>query len=91
MPSPGFGGSCFQKDILNLIYLCEFYKLDAVAKYWQGVIDINKWQKTRISQLIINKLFGNASGKKIALLGFAFKSNTNDIRNSPAIDISMIY
>ena len=55
MPSPGFGGSCFQKDILNLIYLCEFYKLDAVAKYWQGVIDINKWQKT-ISQLIINKL-----------------------------------
>ncbi len=87
MPSPGFGGSCFQKDILNLIYLCEFYKLDAVAKYWQGVIDINKWQKTRISQLIINKLFGNASGKKIAILGFAFKSNTNDIRNSPAIDI----
>ncbi len=87
MPSPGFGGSCFQKDILNLIYLCEFYKLDAVAKYWQGVIDINKWQKTRISQLIINKLFGNVSGKKIAILGFAFKSNTNDIRNSPAIDI----
>jgi UDPglucose 6-dehydrogenase len=86
-PSPGFGGSCFQKDILNLIYLCEFYKLDSVAKYWQGVIDINKWQKTRISKLIINKLFGNVSGKKIAILGFAFKSNTNDIRNSPAIDI----
>ena len=86
-PSPGFGGSCFQKDILNLIYLCEFYKLDEVAKYWQGVIDINRWQKTRISKLIINKLFGNVSGKRIAILGFAFKSNTNDIRNSPAIDI----
>ena len=63
-PSPGFGGSCFQKDILNLIYLCEFYKLDEVANYWQSVLNINDWQKLRISKLVVNKLFGNISEKK---------------------------
>ena len=86
-PSPGFGGSCFQKDILNLIYLCEFYKLDEVANYWQSVLNINNWQKFRISKLVVNKLFGNISEKKISILGFAFKANTNDTRNSPCIDI----
>tara|TARA_B100000886_G_scaffold95631_2_gene63398 strand:+ start:13985 stop:15409 length:1425 start_codon:yes stop_codon:yes gene_type:complete len=86
-PSPGFGGSCFQKDILNLIYLCEFYKLENVANYWQSVLNINNWQKLRISKLVVNKLFGNVSGKKISILGFAFKANTNDTRNSPSIDI----
>tara|TARA_B100000242_G_scaffold277191_1_gene233647 strand:+ start:501 stop:1904 length:1404 start_codon:yes stop_codon:yes gene_type:complete len=86
-PSPGFGGSCFQKDILNLIYLCEFYKLEEVANYWQSVLDINNWQKNRISKLVVNKLFGNISEKKISILGFAFKANTNDTRNSPCIDI----
>ncbi len=86
-PSPGFGGSCFQKDILNLIYLCEFYKLNEVANYWQSVLDINNWQKLRISKLVVNKLFGNISEKKISILGFAFKANTNDTRNSPCIDI----
>ncbi len=85
--SPGFGGSCFQKDILNLIYLCEYYKLDEVANYWQSVLNINNWQKIRISKLVVNKLFGNISGKKISILGFAFKANTNDTRNSPCIDI----
>ena len=84
---PGFGGSCFQKDILNLVYLSSFYKLDEVASYWQGVIDINNWQKSRISRLIVNYLFGNVSEKKIAILGFAFKANTNDTRQSPSIDI----
>ena len=84
---PGFGGSCFQKDILNLVYLCNFYKLDDVANYWQGVIDINNWQKARISRIIVNYLFGNVSEKKIAILGFAFKANTNDTRESPSIKI----
>ena len=86
-PSTGFGGSCFQKDILNLIYLCEFYKLDEVASYWQSVLNINNWQKLRISKIVVNKLFGNISDKKISILGFAFKANTNDTRNSPCIDI----
>ena len=85
--SPGFGGSCFQKDILNLIYLCEFYNLIDVANYWQEVLKINSWQKDRISKIIVNKLFGNISDKKIAILGFSFKANTNDTRNSPCIDI----
>ena len=84
---PGFGGSCFQKDILNLVYLSSFYKLEEVANYWQGVIDINNWQKSRISRLIVNYLFGNVSEKKIAILGFAFKANTNDTRESPSINI----
>lgn len=87
MPSPGFGGSCFQKDILNLIYLCEFYNLEEVGNYWQEVLKINSWQKRRISKIIVEKLFGNVSNKRIAILGFSFKSNTNDTRNSPAIDI----
>ncbi len=86
-PSPGFGGSCFQKDILNLIYLCEFYNLKEVANYWQSVLNINNWQKFRISKLVLDKLFGNISEKKISILGFAFKANTNDTRNSPSIDI----
>ena len=87
VPGPGFGGSCFEKDILNLVYLCEHYKLNEVAKYWQGVIEINNWQKSRIAKLIVNNLFGNVSGKKITILGFAFKADTNDTRKSPAIKI----
>ena len=86
-PGPGFGGSCCQKDILNLVYLSSFYKLEEVANYWQGVIDINNWQKSRISRLVVNYLFGNVSEKKIAILGFAFKANTNDTRQSPSINI----
>ena len=62
-PSPGFGGSCFKKDILNLVYLCGYYKLDAVANYWQGVVNINDWQRTRISKIIVDNLFGNVSQK----------------------------
>ncbi len=84
---PGFGGSCFQKDILNLVYLCNFYKLYDVANYWEGVIEINNWQKSRISKIVVNNLFGNISGKKIGILGFAFKANTNDTRESPSINI----
>ena len=84
---PGFGGSCFQKDILNLVYLCEFYNLKEVAEYWEQVISLNNWQKDRISKLIVNSLFGTVSGKRIAVLGFSFKANTNDTRNSPSIKI----
>ncbi len=86
-PGPGFGGSCFQKDILNLVYLCEYYNLDEVARYWEQVICINNWQKDRIAKLIVNSLFGTVSEKKLAILGFAFKANTNDTRNSASIDI----
>ena len=86
-PGPGFGGSCFQKDILNLVYLCEYYNLNEVANYWQQVVNINNWQKDRISKLIVNKLFGSVSQKKLAVLGFAFKANTNDTRNSACIKI----
>jgi len=86
-PGPGFGGSCFQKDILNLVYLCNFYNLEEVANYWQSVLDINNWQKSRISKIVVNCLFGNVSSKKIAILGFSFKANTNDTRQSPSISI----
>ena len=84
---PGFGGSCFKKDILNLVYIYDYYGLHHEAKYWEKVVEINDWQKQRISNLIIEKLFGTISGKKIAILGFAFKANTNDTRESPAISI----
>ena len=84
---PGFGGSCFKKDILNLVYICNHYGLNEVAAYWQKVVDINNWQKERISKLIVEKLFGTLSNKKIAILGYAFKANTNDSRESPAIRI----
>ncbi len=86
-PGPGFGGSCFKKDILNLIYLCEFYGLEEVAQYWSKVLDINKWQTDRIAKVVFQKLFGTITGKNIAILGFAFKANTNDTRESPAIEI----
>ena len=84
---PGFGGSCFKKDILNLVYLSKYYGLNEVAEYWEQIIKINDWQKKRISKLIVEKLFGTVSLKKIVILGFAFKANTNDTRESPAIDI----
>ncbi len=82
---PGFGGSCFKKDILNLIYLCNHYSLNEAAEYWEGVIKINEWQQSRITEIIVSKLFGTVAEKYIAILGFAFKANTNDTRESPAI------
>ena len=84
---PGFGGSCFQKDILNLVYLCEYFGLSSVASYWENVISINNWQRDRIYKTIVSKLFGNLQNKKIAILGFAFKPETNDTRESSAISI----
>lgn len=85
--SVGFGGSCFQKDILNLVYLCEHYGLYEVAEYWEQVIMINDYQKRRFADKIIESLFNTAAGKKIAIFGFAFKKDTNDTRESPAISV----
>ena len=85
---PGFGGSCFKKDILNLVYLCKYYGLNEVSDYWEQVVKINVWQQKRISKLIIKNLFGTLSGKRIAIFGFSFKANTNDTRESPSISIS---
>ena len=67
---PGFGGSCFKKDILNLIYLSYFYKLPEVAEYWEKVLEINDWQQNRVVEKIVSTLFGTLNGKNIAILGF---------------------
>jgi UDPglucose 6-dehydrogenase len=85
--SVGFGGSCFQKDILNLVYLCRHYGLDDVANYWEQVVTINTWQKTRFVRRMIDTMFNTIAGKRIAILGFAFKKDTNDTRASAAIDV----
>lgn len=84
---PGFGGSCFRKDILNLVYLCGYYGLQNEASYWQGVVDLNTRQQNRISQLVVQRLFGTVTAKRIAVFGFAFKADTNDTREAPAIRI----
>ena len=85
--SVGFGGSCFQKDILNLVYLCESFGLPEVAAYWDSVVKMNDWQKHRFAAKIVKTLFNTVSGKKIAVWGFAFKKDTNDTRESAAIAI----
>jgi UDPglucose 6-dehydrogenase len=85
--SVGFGGSCFQKDILNLVYLCQHYGLPEVAAYWEGVIQMNDYQKKRFAAKIVHSLFNTVADKKIAVLGFAFKKDTNDTRESAAISV----
>ncbi len=85
---PGFGGSCFKKDILNLVYLSRYFGLPEVADYWEQVVLINTWQQDRIYKIVLQKLFGTVNGKNIAILGFSFKANTNDTRESPALRIS---
>jgi len=86
--SVGFGGSCFQKDILNLVYIAKSYGLDNVADYWEQVIIMNDHQKKRFSDTIVKTLFNTVSGKKIAFLGWAFKKDTNDTRESAAIYVA---
>lgn len=86
--SVGFGGSCFQKDILNLVYLCESFGLHEVAAYWQQVITINDYQKSRFAQNIVQTLFNTVSGKRIAILGYAFKKDTGDTRETAAIFVA---
>lgn len=86
--SVGFGGSCFQKDILNLVYLCQHYGLHEVAEYWHQVVKINDYQKKRFAQKIIDAFGGTLKDKTIGILGWAFKANTNDSRESAAIYVA---
>ena len=88
--SVGFGGSCFQKDILNLVYLCRYFGLEEVAEYWHQVVKINDYQKKRFAQKIIDHFGGDLSGKSVAVLGWAFKKDTNDSRESASIKVSEI-
>jgi UDPglucose 6-dehydrogenase len=85
--SVGFGGSCFRKDILNLVYLCETFGLPEVGAYWDHVVRMNEWQKQRFSARIVKTLFNSVADKRIAVLGFAFKKDTNDTRESAAIAV----
>lgn len=86
--SVGFGGSCFQKDILNLVYIAKSYGLDEVADYWEQVIIMNDHQKARFASKVVKTLYNTVSGKKIAFLGWAFKKDTNDTRESAAIYVA---
>ncbi len=86
--SVGFGGSCFQKDILNLVYIAKTYGLDEVADYWEQVIIMNEHQKQRFSDNIVSTLYNTVSGKKITFFGWAFKKDTNDTRESAAIKVA---
>jgi len=86
--SVGFGGSCFQKDILNLVYIAKSYGLNEVADYWEQVIIMNDHQKRRFSSKIVQTLYNTVSGKKITFLGWAFKKDTNDTRESAAIHVA---
>ncbi|HKK62712.1 MAG TPA: nucleotide sugar dehydrogenase [Bacteroidales bacterium] len=86
--SVGFGGSCFQKDILNLVYICRSQNLYEVADYWDQVLKINDYQKHRFADNIIQTLYNTVSGKKIAFLGWAFKKDTNDTRETPAMYVA---
>ena len=85
--SVGFGGSCFQKDVLNLVYLCEALNLPEVAEYWHQVVLMNDYQRRRFASRIVDRLFQTVTGKKIAIFGFAFKKNTSDTRESSSIYI----
>ena len=85
--SVGFGGSCFRKDILNLVYLCEFYGLPEVAAYWEQVIKMNEYQEANFVSKMVTAMFNTVAGKRIALFGAAFKANTSDIRESPALAV----
>ena len=86
--SVGWGGSCFKKDILNLVYLCRNYGLNEEADYWESVVRMNDYQQKRFVLIMMNAMFNTLAGKKICLFGFAFKANTGDTRESPAIFIS---
>jgi UDPglucose 6-dehydrogenase len=86
--SVGFGGSCFKKDILNLVYICEHYGLIEVAQYWENVVKINEWQEARFVENMGHAMFNTIAGKRVALFGFAFKADTGDTRESPAIYIT---
>ena len=81
---PGFGGSCFKKDVLNLVYLCETFGLHTAAEYWNGVIQMNEHQQQRIVSRLFREMFNTLANKRIAMFGFAFKADTGDTRETPA-------
>ncbi len=83
----GFGGSCFKKDILNLVYLCNYYGLDEVASYWEQVVTMNEWQESRFVTNMVSEMFNTVAGKRVALFGAAFKADTGDTRESPALAV----
>jgi UDPglucose 6-dehydrogenase len=83
----GFGGSCFKKDILSLVYLAETLNLEEVAEYWRQVITINEFQRNRFVKRVVSNLHGTLIGKKISILGYAFKKDTSDTRESPAVEV----
>ncbi len=85
--SVGFGGSCFKKDILNLVYLCEYYGLYEVAAYWEQVVKMNEYQQARFVSNMVSSMFNTVAGKRVALFGAAFKANTSDTRESPALAV----
>jgi UDPglucose 6-dehydrogenase len=85
--SIGFGGSCFRKDILNLVYLCEHYGLNEVASYWEQVVRMNEYQQERFVSNMVLSMFNTVADKRIAIFGAAFKANTNDTRESPALNV----
>jgi UDPglucose 6-dehydrogenase len=87
--SVGFGGSCFKKDILNLVYICESYGLPEVAQYWESVLRMNEYQESRFVCNVIREMFNTIVGKRIALFGFAFKAETSDTRESPAFYVTL--
>jgi UDPglucose 6-dehydrogenase len=84
---PGFGGSCFRKDILNLVYLCEYYQLNEIGAFWEQVVSLNDFQMERYVKRILQAMFNTLVGKKLAVFGFAFKPDTGDTRDAPAIYI----
>jgi UDPglucose 6-dehydrogenase len=84
----GFGGSCFRKDILNLVYIAESYGLSEVAQYWEAVVRMNEWQEARFVRTMLANMFNTVAGKRIAVFGFAFKANTGDTRESPAFAVA---
>jgi UDPglucose 6-dehydrogenase len=86
-PSVGFGGSCFKKDIMNLVYLCEQYGLPEVARYWEQVVMMNEYQEARFAANMVTSMFNTVAGKRIAVFGAAFKANTDDTRESPALAV----
>lgn len=86
--SVGFGGSCFKKDILNLVYIAQSHGLDDVARYWEAVVRMNEWQESRFVRRMLASMFNTVAGKRIALFGFAFKAETGDTRESPALAVT---
>ncbi len=85
--SVGFGGSCFKKDVMNLVYICRHYHLHEVADYWAHVVELNEYQQSRFVRTMIQRMFNTIVAKRIAILGFAFKADTGDTRESPAISV----